>query len=164
MITLREAQEGDLAAIRKIAEITWQPTYVPIIGQAQVNYMLETLYHPDELLRQLREGHTFILAETPDKICGFAGFSGTAADARLFKLHKLYVLPEAHGLGIGRLLMNEVVKRVTAAGALRLQLNVNRQNKAYDFYVHNGFQVREEVDLDIGSGYFMNDYIMEKTL
>jgi hypothetical protein len=37
---------------------------------------------------------------------------------------------------------------------------VNRGNKFLDFYLSNGFQIKEEKDFDIGGGYFMNDYIL----
>ncbi|WP_129716770.1 GNAT family N-acetyltransferase [Pedobacter sp. SYP-B3415] len=164
MITLRRAHESDIETIRKIAQITWQPTYVPIIGQPQVDYMLEKMYNPGELQRQFMAGHTFLLAEKPEQVCGFAGFSVSNAKEHLFKLHKLYVLPEANGLGIGKLLISEVTDQVRKLGGKRLELNVNRLNKAYDFYLRAGFVVRETVDLDIGEGYFMNDYIMEKPL
>ena len=51
-----------------------------------------------------------------------------------------------------------------AKGATVLQLNVNRHNTAKSFYEKLGFAVIKEEDIDIGSGYFMNDYIMEKRL
>jgi hypothetical protein len=43
-------------------------------------------------------------------------------------------------------------------------LNVNKHNRATDFYLANGFlQVGEEV-IDIGGGYVMDDYIMGSAL
>jgi ribosomal protein S18 acetylase RimI-like enzyme len=39
-------------------------------------------------------------------------------------------------------------------------LNVNRNNKALGFYQKFGFVILREEDIDIGNGYFMNDYIM----
>ncbi len=59
----------------------------------------------------------------------------------------------------------ETVETVAKSmGAENLILNVNRKNKAKTFYEKNGFAVVREEDIDIGKGYFMNDYIMEKTL
>ncbi len=45
-----------------------------------------------------------------------------------------------------------------------VELNVNRQNKAVDFYKNIGFKIIKEVDIPIGEGYFMNDYVMQKEL
>jgi len=69
-----------------------------------------------------------------------------------------------HGKGVGKILMNEVVSQVKAQGGEFLQLNVNRANKAKDFYLKTGFKIKETVNLDIGNGFYMNDYVMEKEL
>ena len=45
-----------------------------------------------------------------------------------------------------------------------LELNVNRHNDAFHFYTKLGFSISKEEDNDIGEGYFMNDYVMEKVL
>ena len=66
---------------------------------------------------------------------------------------KLYVLPEAHGKGLGKLLMNEVRNKAMEAGADSLELNVNRYNNAKDFYEKIGFVVKETVDIEIGNGF-----------
>lgn len=161
MILLRKAKEQDIPLIREIAAITWGPTYVPIIGQEQVDYMLEKMYNDGVLLEQMMQGHAFLIAEIGKKDMGFAGYSITDHDNKVYKLHKLYVLPEAHGKGVGKFLINEIVNAIREAGGKKLQLNVNRENKAKDFYERAGFQIKETVDLDIGNGFFMNDYVME---
>lgn len=161
MIQLRRAMEADLTIIQELAKITWQPTYVPIIGQAQVDYMLKTMYNTGVLLEQLSEGHVFLIARSGMKDIGFAGYSIIDHENRGYKLHKLYVVPESHGTGLGKLLINEVVDQIRAAGGKSLSLNVNRNNKAKSFYEKAGFKIKETVDLDIGNGFFMNDYIME---
>jgi len=161
MITLRKAKEEDLEIIRDIAADTWPDAYLDIIGQAQIDYMLEKMYNRGELLKQLMDGHIFLIAEDNENQYGFAGYSIIGHDERIYKLHKLYVLPSAHGKGIGKILINEVFNQVKDAGASALELNVNKHNKAKDFYLKGGFTVKESVKLDIGGGYFMDDYVME---
>lgn len=161
MITLRKAKETDLEIIRDIAAATWPSTYLDIIGQAQIDYMLDKMYNKGELLKQLMEGHIFLIAEEGENQFGFAGYSITGHEERVYKLHKLYVLPSAHGKGVGKILINEVFNQVKDAGASALQLNVNKYNKAKDFYIKGGFTIKESVKLDIGEGYFMDDYVME---
>ncbi|MDN3587807.1 GNAT family N-acetyltransferase [Pedobacter aquatilis] len=161
MITIRKAKEEDIEIIRKIAENTWPTAYLEIIGQAQIDYMLEKMYNRGELIKQLMEGHTFLIAEDGEEQYGFAGFSIINHEERIYKLHKLYVLPSAHGKGIGKILINEVFNQVKNLGASALQLNVNKNNKAKDFYLKGGFKIKESVKLDIGDGYFMDDYVME---
>lgn len=161
MITLRKAKEEDIEVIRDIAVATWPSTYMDIIGQAQIDYMLEKMYSKGELLKQLMEGHIFLIAEEGENQFGFAGYSIIGHEERVYKLHKLYVLPSAHGKGVGKILINEVFNQVKNAGGSALQLNVNKHNKAKDFYLKGGFTIKESVKLDIGEGYFMDDYVME---
>ncbi|TCD29556.1 GNAT family N-acetyltransferase [Pedobacter psychrodurus] len=161
MITLRKAKEEDIEIIRDIAAVTWPSTYLDIIGQAQIDYMLDKMYNKGELLKQFMEGHIFLIAEDGENQYGFAGYSIVGHEERIYKLHKLYVLPSAHGKGVGKILINEVFNQVKDAGGSALQLNVNKHNKAKDFYLKGGFTVKESVKLDIGEGYFMDDYVME---
>jgi GNAT superfamily N-acetyltransferase len=161
MILLRKAREQDLPVIQKIATLTWEPTYVPIIGRVQVEYMLGKMYSKPALLSQLMKGDIFLIAQMNGKDVAFVSYSPEDHSDHVYKLHKLYVLPEQHGEGIGRLLINEVVDKVRDAGGKTLELNVNRANKAKKFYERAGFKVKETVDIDIGNGFFMNDYVME---
>ena len=164
MIYLRKANEEDLAIIKTLAEQTWPTAYGDIISQQQITFMLEKMYNKGELLEQMLQGHHFIIASELKEDVGFAGFSVINLKTKTFKLHKLYVLPKMHGKGVGKILMNEVVSLVKAQGGEFLQLNVNRNNKAKDFYQKAGFKIKETVDLDIGNGFYMNDYVMEKEL
>lgn len=161
MITLRKAKEQDIEIIQDIAAATWPATYLELIGQQQIDYMLDKMYNKGELLKQFMEGHTFLIAEDGEKQFGFAGYSIADHEARIYKLHKLYVLPSAHGKGVGKILVNEVFNQVKDAGAAALQLNVNKNNKAKDFYLKGGFTIKESVKIDIGEGFVMDDYVME---
>lgn len=167
MICLRKAKEKDLSILRVLAEQTWPTAYGDIISAEQIVFMLEKMYHKDELLAQMQQGHTFLIASELNALAedvGFAGFSAVDSETHTFKLHKLYVLPKMQGRGVGKLLLDKVIDEVRQQGGKCLQLNVNRQNKAIDFYRKAGFEIKETVDLDIGNGFFMNDYVMEKTL
>ncbi|WP_199117170.1 GNAT family N-acetyltransferase [Pedobacter sp. ASV28] len=164
MIYIRKAKEEDLPIIRQLAEQTWPSAYSDIISQEQIVFMLEKMYNKGELLGQLLHGHTFLIASELKKDVGFAGFSIIDHENHIYKLHKLYVLPEMHGKRIGKILMNEVLDLVRKEGGQYLQLNVNRDNKAQHFYEKAGFKIKETVDLDIGNGFYMNDYVMEKYL
>jgi len=164
MIGLRIAKEEDIPAIRNIGITTYGPTYVHLLGQEQVDYMLDKFYSKGALLAQLMEGHIFLIAEEDGEDLAFASYSTVAHEVGVFKLHKLYVLPGAHGKGLGKFLINEVADKARQAGGKWLQLNVNRYNKAKDFYEKAGFKIKETVDIAIGNGFFMNDYVMELAL
>jgi len=164
MILIRKAKEEDIEVIQDLAERTWQVTYSAYLAAEQIEYMLQKMYNKGELLSQLQNGHTFLIAQEGQKDLGFAGYSLVNGGEQVYKLHKLYVLPESHGKGVGKILINEVVDRIKKKGGKSIQLNVNRNNKASEFYKRAGFEIKETVDLDIGDGFYMNDYVMEKSI
>jgi GNAT superfamily N-acetyltransferase len=123
--------------------------------------MLNLFYSPAALRRQmLDDRHQFLIVEQGDEPIGFASW-GPTAEPGVFKLHKLYVLPGRQGKGLGRSMLQFIYQAVGPAGGRILRLNVNRYNKARQFYERMGFTVTKEEDVPIGNGYFMNDYVME---
>lgn len=163
MTIIRDAVIEDIPIIRQLANDIWPDTYGAILSEAQLAYMLEMIYSSRALESQMREGHRFLVLEEEGVPKGFADF-GPIDPPGTFKLHKIYVLPASQGKGWGRMLLAKVIELVGILEASALQLNVNRYNKARHFYEKLGFRVVREDDIDIGQGYFMNDYIMQYDL
>ncbi len=166
-IAIRRAAADDCASIRSIAERTWPDTYGHILPPGQLEYMLDKSYSDAALQQQMAEGHAFFIAFDSRKgeLVGFVSVS--RPEPQLFIIEKLYVLPEFHGSGAGRRLTEFAEKYIVGQTAERpvvIELNVNRENKAAEFYRHIGFAIDREVDEEIGNGYFKNDYIMRKIL
>ncbi len=152
--------------IQAMAETSWPATYRGIISEAQIAYMMNLFYHPDALRRQIVElGHRFIMACDGEIPVGFAAYSPrTTPDDTTWRLHKIYIQPGQQGKGIGRHLVDYIAGQIIPLGATALELNVNRYNKAISFYEKLAFAITGEEDIDIGGGYFMNDYVMTKPL
>jgi GNAT superfamily N-acetyltransferase len=162
MYFIRLATTEDCEIIRRLAEETWQQVYSPILGAAQLNYMLDEIYSEENLGYQITNNiQTFLLLVEDDQAVAFAAFSPRVENPDVYKLHKLYCLPATQGKGFGKILINEVVSRVLKAGKHAIELNVNRFNKAKSFYEKMGFSVIYEEDVAIGP-YFMNDFVMRK--
>jgi RsiW-degrading membrane proteinase PrsW (M82 family)/ribosomal protein S18 acetylase RimI-like enzyme len=159
---LRKAYEHDIPLIRDLTFRIWPHTYGDILSKAQIDYMLNMMYSEKSLTEQMKQGHEFVIVYDGMEPIGFASVSLT--EPGIFKLHKLYVLPSYQGKGTGRFAINEIVKAIKQKGASSLLLNVNRNNTAKSFYEKIGFAVMREEDIDIGGGYFMNDYVMELKL
>ena len=164
MYFIRQATPEDVATIQSIAEETWRHTYTAILEKEQLDFMLEEIYSPEKLLSQLTHNtQTYLLLIEDDKPVAFAGYSPRTEDPEIYKLHKLYCLPETQGKGYGKVLINEVAAKTLEAGKHTLDLNVNRHNKAKTFYEKMGFVIAYEEDVPIGK-YWMNDYVMRKEL
>jgi diamine N-acetyltransferase len=127
--------------------------------------MLARMYALDVLRDEIRsQGIRYDQLLVDDKPAGFASYGPTAEPA-VMKFHKLYLLPELHGRGLGSRLLQHVEREVRVGGARRLTLSVNKRNaKAIAAYRRNGFVVADSVVTDIGGGFVMDDYIMAKDL
>jgi len=164
MYQIRKATINDAEIIRDLAIETWGDAYSAILAREQLDYMLEGIYSLDNLSAQIKNNtQTYLLLVEDDEPVAFAAYSPRDEDAEIYKLHKLYCLPQTQGKGYGKILINEVADQVLKAGKHTLDLNVNRHNKAKNFYEKMGFKVIYEEDIPIGP-YFMNDYVMRKEL
>lgn len=155
----------DYKAVRAIAEQTWPKTYGHILSPEQIDYMFAMMYNIDALESQAtQKKHHFILAEEDGIPLGFASYELNYREEPKTKIHKIYILPETQGKGIGKKLLDFIAEKAVENKNSVLSLNVNRHNNAYEFYVKIGFEKTGEEDIDIGNGYLMEDYIMEKKL
>ncbi len=164
MFTIRQATTNDVETIRQIAEKTWWATYSPILEKEQINFMLDDIYSVEKISSQLQNNtQTYLLLIEGDDPVAFAAYSPRDEDPEIYKLHKLYCLPETQGKGYGKILIDEVAQKTREAMKHTLDLNVNRYNKAKSFYEKMGFKIAYEEDIPIGP-YWMNDYVMRKEL
>jgi len=162
MITISKATITDIPIIQEIAYKTWPVAYGQILSTAQLDYMLEMMYSSETLNENItNKGHLFLLAKGSSSCLGFASCEHRYLDKNTTRLHKLYLLPEAQGKGIGKLLLDEVIFLAKENHSEKLSLNVNKFNKAFIFYKKMGFEIVAEEDLEIGNGYLMEDYKME---
>ncbi|MDE1175905.1 MAG: GNAT family N-acetyltransferase [Edaphobacter sp.] len=162
---LRPMTAADLPTLISIGRRIWQEHYVPIIGQAQVDYMTAQRFTTDYLSRYLDATDKWLLLlELENETVGYCSYSlGPAADE--LKLEQLYLLPTHHGQGLGRLMLHHIQQQALQFDRPVLWLTVNKHNAAsIAVYNKSGFTVREEAVFDIGNGYVMDDYVMEKRL
>ena len=161
-VEIRTAIFSDLPIIQDLANEIWPVAYNNILSKRQLTYMLELMYSNEALEKQMFLGGTFIIAEIDNEAVGFASFKDK--ENGVFKLDKLYVLPQLQNKGTGKQLLAEVIKRVLEVGGKEIQLQVNRKNNAVGFYTKMGFEIIRQEDFSIGNGFYMNDYIMSLRL
>jgi diamine N-acetyltransferase len=162
MLSIRKANEADIELIRELCFKVWPQTYSHIISAGQIEYMLHLMYSPNALQKQMTEGAIFIILYDEEMPVGFASYQQLAS--QLFKLHKLYVLPQMQGKGAGAFIIQFIENEIASTVEVVLQLQVNKYNRAKNFYEKLGFAVAEEIVFDIGNGYVMDDYIMQKNI
>ena len=162
MRRVKKAAIEDIPLIRELTYAIWPQTYSNLLSKEQVDYMLEMMYSPASLQKQMENGSTFIIVYDDKLPVGFAAYK--PIDALTCKLDKIYILPSQQRKGMGKFIINYIVDEIKPKHAKALQLQVNRQNKAKYFYEKLGFIIIDTADFDIGNGFFMNDYVMELAL
>ncbi|MGL2993321.1 N-acetyltransferase family protein [Flavobacterium sp. TSSA_36] len=164
MITVFQATAADFATIRAIAYETWPIAYGQILSKAQLEYMLGAFYNDKALAESVTKEHHFILAKEGNQTLGFASFEWDYNNQKQTKIHKIYILPSAQGKGVGKILIDYVASEAQKHGSDVLCLNVNRFNKAIEFYKKMKFSISDEVTIELEHGYLMEDYVMERKL
>ena len=137
--------------------------YPPIIGPAQTEYMLAQRYTPDIVRAELdRDDLWWDIVRDEGAMVGFAS-SFVLEPARTVKLDKLYVDSARQRMGYGGALLRHVLDRASRLGFSNVVLAVNKHNaSAINAYRKHGFTIAEAVVKDIGGGFVMDDYIMQR--
>lgn len=163
-MNIRALKLDELSIVHEIAYATWPDTFKEILSQEQIQYMLNWMYDLKHLENQFNQGHQFYVAELEEMPVGFIGIEPNHPEKGLTKIHKIYILPNKQGLGIGKKLIQYVRELSIQSEIEGLLLNVNRFNKAVEFYKAIGFNILFEENIEIGNGYLMEDYVMKLEL
>lgn len=161
MFTIRKATVADCELINKLAGEVFPATYKEILSPGQLDYMMDWMYAPENLRKQMEEeGHVYFIAYEAGEPAGYV--SVQQQDTDVFHLQKIYVLPHCQGAHVGSRLFDQAVKHIKEVhpSPCLMELNVNRNNPALRFYKRKGMKKLREGDFPIGNGYYMNDYIM----
>ncbi|HOW28892.1 MAG TPA: GNAT family N-acetyltransferase [Elusimicrobiota bacterium] len=153
----------DIAAVEALARRIWREHYIPLIGEAQVEYMLTRFQSEDAIAAQIAAGYSYYLMEEEGgRAIGYLSF--VLEGDRLF-LSKFYVDREHRGRGFGRRALQFVETCARKKGVSKITLTVNKNNAgSIRVYAKLGFVVSGPVVRDIGSGFVMDDQGMEKVL
>ncbi len=154
----------DIDCVASLARVVWTEHFTPIIGGLQVEYMLAKYQSPKAIESQIADGAEYYLATIDNQAVGYVGLIPDWAGNKMM-LSKLYLKAAMRGKGVGKKLLDFVEGRCVSANVTTVWLTVNRFNEGtVSWYKRRGFVVIDEVKKDIGEGYFMDDYIMEKSL
>lgn len=160
-ILFQKATDKEVSLIRNLAEKSWRSAYAEILSPQQIDYMLAEMYAESEILTQLQTiEYQYYIVFYQGIAVGFMGFQ-LHFEPGTTKLHRLYLIPEVVGKGIGKASISFLKERILSLGDGRIILNVNKNNFARKIYESQGFNIYEEAVIDIGQGFVMDDYLME---
>ncbi len=167
--TLAPVTESDYAVLRDLASTIWREHYTGIISVAQIDYMLAGRFSDEALQEQCAAPNKWLellrVGGEPVGYCGYEVIREDDASTPVMKLGQLYLLESHRGLGLGRVMLGHVEAQAREHGSRVIRLQVNKQNtSSIGFYLAMGFEVAREAVFDIGSGFVMDDFVMEKRL
>jgi diamine N-acetyltransferase len=156
-----------VTAVAALAHDIWYEFYVPLIGRAQVDYMVRKFQNAVAIQLQIDQGYEYFLvrqehASGPATDIGYCAVQ--EQPGRVMFLSKFYLHHAARGSGTGRRCMEFIEGLARRRELSLLWLTVNKGNPAVQAYQRMGFQVAAELVMDIGGGFVMDDYRMEKAL
>ncbi|MDD5455221.1 MAG: GNAT family N-acetyltransferase [Candidatus Ratteibacteria bacterium] len=156
---------GLIKIVEKLARSIWRQHYVPIIGKDQVEYMLEKFQSKEAILNQIKkEGyHYYLLRDISND--NWIGYVGIVHKQNELFLSKLYIAVEERSKGYGKRAVEFIETLARHKGLDKISLTVNKNNKdSIGVYKNLGFVITDSLVTDIGNGFVMDDYRMEKSI
>jgi len=150
----------DIITLASLAQEIWERHYTPIIGAEQVKYMVDNFQSTTAIDADIAAGYVYTIAYWDGTPCGY---SAVRFDPDALFLSKLYVLESFRGKGIARVMLRAAEDAAKAQGVMRIRLTCNKRNTgSLAAYTRMGFDRVADIVTDIGRGFVMDDYVMEK--
>ena len=97
--------ESCIRNVASLAHEIWNQHFVPIIGQAQVDYMLDKFQSVDAITKQLNEGFEYYIISSDKTKAGYLGLLPDINSGKMM-ISKVYVRKELRGSGVVIPLLN----------------------------------------------------------
>lgn len=151
--------QQEIAVLYPVIVEIWQEWFTPIIGAKQVDFMLHNYQSKENIEAEIKRGARYFALLKEDEIIGYTAYE--IKDTAIY-ISKLYIKKEFRGQGLMREIFTWYDNLSEKLG-LKQQLRVNRDNAhSIAVYEHCGFKIVATKDDEIGNGFIMNDYILEK--
>ena len=161
------------ALLAKAADEIWHEYWPPLIGQDQTDYMVDNFQSPTAIERDMREhAYEYWLLYASEEEGGTAGegerlvgYTGghVEPETNRFFISKIYLYKEERGKHYATATIAFYDELCRERGLRAMYLTVNKHNDlGIRAYTAKGFETIECVETDIGRGFIMDDYIMEK--
>lgn len=163
-LNIENVQSEETAQLAQLASEIWREYYTSILTAEQIDYMVEKFQSAQAIEDQIRsQGYEYYFLKSGSEYAGYVGINGSDGNA-LF-LSKFYIKKECRGRGYAKEVMEFLTELCRDRGFRKIWLTVNRFNEnSINVYEKKGFhKVRTQV-ADIGNGYVMDDFVMEKEI
>lgn len=160
-----EVLDGNIISIvETLAYSIWREHFTPIIGRPQVEYMLEKFQSARAISDQI-ENQSYLYYLFQNENGHWIGYCAVVPGPEELFLSKLYVTAENRRSGFGRCALGFIETLASDKGLSKITLTVNKNNAgSINAYKKLGFVITDSLVTDIGSGFVMDDYKMQKNV
>lgn len=153
----------DLKNLSILASDIWHEYWTCILSNEQIDYMVEKFQSFEAMQQQIeQEKYSYYFIVANNDILGYCGIS--EKDEFLF-LSKLYLKKEYRHLGYGSKAFAQISSIAKDLNYKTIRLTVNKNNtNTITAYLKYGFKIVDAVVTNIGSGFVMDDYIMDYSI
>ncbi|MDI9400904.1 MAG: GNAT family N-acetyltransferase [Limisphaerales bacterium] len=158
---ISEIRPEEIPALVGLAAEIWREHFPPIIGAEMVEYMLEKFQSEPAIRRQMEEEAVryYFIEEAAERV----GYMAIRPEPEALFLSKIYLRQSFRGRGLSRIAMDFLVSFCREHRLCKIWLTVNRFNLGpIAAYEKLGFRKVRTQCVDVGQGYVMDDYVMEK--
>ncbi len=151
--------DEDIRSVAALAEEIWNQHFTPIIGKAQVDYMVDKFQSYKALKQQIsRDGYEYFkIFYNGD----FAGYTGIHQETESIFLSKLYIHESFRGKHLATETLRFLTELCRERKLQKIWLTCNKHNdRTLQVYNHLGFRITDSQVADIGNGFVMDDYIL----
>ena len=152
----------NIKEVSELAHKIWNEYFISIITQEQIDYMLKNFQSENPITNQIqKEGYEYFLIKNDEQ--NNIGYFSIQKRPELLFLSKLYIDKSQRGKGTGKEALEFITNKAKDYGLSKIQLTCNKFNlQSLAIYERWGFDIVKSVETDIGNGFVMDDYILEK--
>lgn len=163
--TFETVTDETVEELAELATSIWHEYWPALIGASQTDYMVEQFQSLPAIKRDMAEHdyeYWFVRAVDDGRIVGYTGGHAEPETNRFF-ISKIYLLAAERGKHFASAVVRFYEELCRSRGYDAMYLTVNKGNElGIRAYEGNGFTTIDAVETDIGQGFVMDDYIMEK--
>ncbi len=153
----------EILDVSGIAHIVWREYYASLVSQEQIEYMLEKFQSPTAIQQAIAEGYEYYIISRTGIHAGYVAIKPNEPSGKMF-LSKIYLLSDYRGKGLAYNTVAQLTEICRRKHLAAIWLTVKKDNPSIERYKKMGFEIVRPIETDIGNGFIMDDYMMEKYL
>lgn len=162
-IDFMRVEKKNIEQLAMLASDIWHEFFIELLSLEQIDYMVDKFQSAHAIKDQInKQGYIYYFIKEDQRIIGFTAIC--FEETRMF-LSKLYLQQSSRGKGIASLAFDFLEEQARLQHKKYIYLTVNKYNQhTINVYERKGFVKISSKVTDIGQGYVMDDFIMEKVV